>query len=135
MTDEQRLFWEARISQADGWFGSSAALSARSDDLMSTTRRGMRGTDELLSRLNVGDVFHDPGYYSTTLDQSIVDDFARGAEPGTTPTLMTVMGHDGVHVAPLSRFAHESEVLFPRNSGFRKSIAKDGRRRYTQNYC
>ncbi|MFN8229141.1 MAG: ADP-ribosyltransferase [Mycobacterium sp.] len=118
MTDEQRLFWEARISQADEGLAALPPYRLDPSDLMSTTWRGMRGTDELLSRLNVGDVFHDPGYYSTTLDQSIADDFARGAEPGTTPTLMTVIGHDGVHVAPLSRFAHESEVLFPRNSSF-----------------
>ncbi len=119
MTDEQRMLWESKINQADE--GGLAALPPyRLDpsDLTSTTWRGMRGTDELLSRMNVGDVFHDPGYYSSTLDRSVAEMFARGAEPGTTPTLVTVIGNDGIHVAPLSRFAYENEVLFPRNSCF-----------------
>ena len=118
MTDEQRIFWEARIQQADEGLAALPPYRLDPGDLTSTTWRGMRGTDELLGRMNVGDVFRDPGYYSSTLDQSIAEMFARGAEPGTTPTLVTVIGNDGVHVAPLSRFAHESEVLFPRNSSF-----------------
>lgn len=118
MTAEQRMFWEARIQQADEGLAALPPYRLDPGDLTSTTWRGMRGTDELLGRMNVGDVFHDPGYYSSTLDQSIAEMFARGAEPGATPTLLTVIGNDGVHVAPLSRFAHESEVLFPRNSSF-----------------
>jgi hypothetical protein len=87
-------------------------------DFTSTTWRGLRAPESLLDELKVGDIFQDPGYLSSSLDQHVAEDFARGAREGETPTILKVVGEDGVDVAPLSRWSDESEILFPRGARF-----------------
>lgn len=118
MSDEQRALLEARISQADDGLASLPPYRADVSDTMSTTWRGLEASDDLLAQLNVGDVFHDPAYLSTSLDPGVADYFVFGTGEGTTPTVLTVHGYNGVDVRALSRFADESEILFPRGSDF-----------------
>ncbi|MGY4710180.1 ADP-ribosyltransferase [Mycolicibacterium sp. CBM1] len=118
MTSEQRVIWEDRIRDTDDGLAALPPYRADPSDLTSTTWRGMRASDSLLARLHEGQIFHDPGYMSTTTDSFVAESFARGARPGETPTLIEVVGDDGVAISPLSKFADESEVLFPRGSSF-----------------
>jgi hypothetical protein len=48
----------------------------------------------------VSGTFTDPAYFSTTTDHRVAEAFARGADEGTTPTVLTVIGRDGVDVSP-----------------------------------
>ncbi|EHB55677.1 hypothetical protein MycrhDRAFT_2871 [Mycolicibacterium rhodesiae JS60] len=118
LTPEQRALWEERIAHTDEGLAALPPYRADPSDLTSTTWRGMRGSDSLLGQLHEGDIFHDPGYLSTTSDSFVAESFARGALPGETPTLVKVIGSDGVDVSQLSEFMHESEILFPRGSEF-----------------
>jgi hypothetical protein len=134
MTSSQRAAWEAQISTTDE--GLSALPPYREDPLdpTSTTWRGMQASDSLLAQLNVGDTFTDAAYYSTSTDPAVAEMFARGAGSDTTPTLITIIGHDGVDVAPLSRYADEAEILFPRSAQFEvvlREMGPDGLLRIT----
>jgi hypothetical protein len=118
MTPEQRLAWEQQIGRTDDGIASLPPYRESPDDLTSTTWRGMQAPDSLLEQLTVGHVFSDPAYFSSTVDRSIAELFAGGDASATTPTLISVTGHDGVDVSPLSRYADESEILFPRGTQF-----------------
>ena len=80
--------------------------------------RGLRASDDLLTQLQEGKIFSDPGYFSTSTDEFVAEILARGAGPDRTPVVMTIEGQNGVDVAQLSKYASESKVLFPRSSRF-----------------
>jgi hypothetical protein len=134
LTSEQRALWEERIAHTDEGLAALPPYRADPSELTSTTWRGMRASDSLLGQLREGSIFHDPGYLSTTSDSFVAESFARGALPGETPTLVRVVGSDGVDVSQLSQFMHESEILFPRGSEFEvlsRQIGEDGMLRIT----
>jgi hypothetical protein len=134
LTPEQRALWEQRIAHTDEGLAALPPYRADPSELTSTTWRGMRASDSLLGQLHEGAIFHDPGYLSTTSDSFVAESFARGAVPGETPTLVTVVGSDGVDVSQLSRFMDESEILFPRGSEFEilsRQLGDDGTLRIT----
>lgn len=118
LTPEQRVLWEERIAHTDEGLAALPPYRADPAELTSTTWRGMRSSDSLLDQLREGYRFHDPGYLSTTSDSFVAESFARGALPGETPTLVKVIGSDGVDISPLSQYMDESEILFPRGSEF-----------------
>lgn len=118
MTDTQRSSWEERISNTDGGLAALPPYRADPADAMSTTWRGMHASDELLGQLKVGEVFEDPAYLSTSLDSRVAGDFALSADPGRTPTLLSIEGYNGVDVSQISRYTTEAEILFPRGSRF-----------------
>ena len=133
MTDAQRASWEAQIQKTDGGLAALPPYRADIDDLTSTTWRGIQASDSLLDQLKLGDTFSDPGYLSTTTNSHVAEVFAR-ADPDATPTLITVVGRDGVDVAPLSRYMDESEILFPRSAQFEvvfREMGDDGLLRIT----
>ena len=118
MTPEQRAVWDERIRHTDEGLAALPPYRADPSDLASTSWRGLRASDSLLERLHEGDIFHDPGYLSSTTDSFVAESFARGARPHETPTLLTVVGQDGVDISQVSKFMDESEILFPRSSSF-----------------
>ncbi|WP_162938593.1 ADP-ribosyltransferase [Mycobacterium kyogaense] len=118
MTDSQRALLEARITHIDEGLSSLPPYRADPMDATSTTWRGLHASDDLLAKLQLGSVFHDPGYLSTSLDARVAELFAMRAGEGTTPTVVTVHGHNGVDIAALSQYMDESEILFPRSSEF-----------------
>ncbi|MCV7347340.1 ADP-ribosyltransferase [Mycolicibacterium rhodesiae] len=129
MTQEQRLAMESQISQTDDGLAGLPPYRGDLSDLTSTTWRGLRAPDSLLSQLKEGDIFQDPGYLSSSLNERVAESFARGAGDGETPTLLTVLGDNGVNVAPLSRWTDEAEILFPRGSNFEvisRELGADG---------
>jgi hypothetical protein len=134
MSPDQRAAWETQITHTDE--GLSALPPHRVDplDATSTTWRGMQASNSLLAQLNLGDTFTDAAYYSTSTDPAVAEIFARGAGADATPTLITVIGRDGVDVAPLSRYADEAEILFPRSTQFEvvfREMGADGLLRIT----
>jgi hypothetical protein len=124
MTDAQRSSWEERISNTDDGLAALPAYRADSTDAMSTTWRGMHASDGLLGRLEVGDVFEEGAYFSTSLDSRVAGDFALSADQGKTPALLSIEGYDGVDVSQISRYTNEAEILFPRGSRF-EVISRD----------
>ncbi|MEZ0358066.1 ADP-ribosyltransferase [Mycobacterium sp. SA01] len=129
LTPEQRALWEERIAHTDEGLAALPPYRVDPSELASTTWRGMRASDSLLAQLHEGAIFHDPGYLSTTTDSFVAESFARGALPGETPTLLKVVGSDGVDVSQLSRYMDESEILFPRGSQFEilsRELGDDG---------
>ncbi|BBY65403.1 ADP-ribosyltransferase [Mycolicibacterium helvum] len=118
MTPGQRLAMETQISRADEALAALPPYRVDPSDLTSTTWRGLRAPESLLDELKAGDIFQDPGYLSSSLDQQVAESFARGAGEGEIPTILKVVGEDGVDVAPLSRWSSESEILFPRGASF-----------------
>ncbi len=134
LTPEQRARWEERIAHADEGLAALPPYRADPSELTSTTWRGMRASDSLLDQLREGAVFRDPGYLSTTSDSFVAESFARAAGPSETPTLVTVVGSDGVDVSQLSRYMDEAEILFPRGSQFEilsRQLGDDGMLRIT----
>ena len=134
LTPEQRAMWEERIAHTDEGLAALPPYRADPSELTSTTWRGMRASDSLLGQFHEGAVFHDPGYLSTTSDSFVAESFARGSLPGETPTLVKVVGSDGVDVSQLSRYMDESEILFPRGSEFEilsRELGDDGMLRIT----
>jgi hypothetical protein len=133
MTEAQRASWEAQIQKTDDGLAALPPYRAEPDDLTSTTWRGIQASDSLLDQLKVGDTFSDPGYLSTTTNPQVAEAFAR-ANPDATPTLVTVLGRDGVDVKDLSRYMDESEILFPRSAQFEiafREMGADGLLRIT----
>ncbi|MGU3497682.1 ADP-ribosyltransferase [Mycobacterium sp. C31M] len=129
MTDDQRASWEQRIVNTDEGLASLPPYRADPTDLMSTTWRGLHASDDLLAQLQQGDIFRDSAYLSTSTDSRVAEQFALTADPGRTPTLLSIEGHNGVDVAPLSRYADEAEILFPRGSEFEvisRELGEDG---------
>jgi hypothetical protein len=89
----------------------------------------MHASDDLLAQLAVGDLFEDAAYLSTSLDSRVAGDFALTADPGKTPTLLSIEGYDGVDVSQISRYTNEAEILFPRGSSFEvvsRNVGADG---------
>jgi hypothetical protein len=117
MTDARRASWEAQIKQTDEGLAALPPYRADLAHTTSTTWRGIQASDSVLENLKVGDTFSDSGYLSTTTNPHVAEAFAR-ADPDATPTLVTVVGRDGVDVKDLSRFMDESEILFPRSTQF-----------------
>jgi hypothetical protein len=133
MTDAQRASWEAEIRKSDEGLAALPPYRAAPEDLTSTTWRGIQASDHLLDQLKMGDTFSDPAYLSTSTKPHIGELFA-GANPDTTPTLITVVGRDGVDVKDLSRYMDESEILFPRSTQFEvvsREMGDDGLLRIT----
>lgn len=133
MTDAQRASWEAQIKQTDEGLAALPPYRADPADMMSTTWRGIDAPDSLLDQMKVGDTFSDPGYLSTSKDPHVADSFTP-ANPDTTPTVLTVVGRDGVDVSQLSRYMDESEILFPRGTQFEivvRELGPDGVLRIT----
>jgi hypothetical protein len=129
MTDAQRSSWEERISNTDDGLAALPPYRADPADAMSTTWRGMHASDDLLAQMEVGDVFEDAAYLSTSLDSRVAGDFALTADPGKTPTLLSIEGYDGVDVSQISRYTNEAEILFPRGSRFEvvsRDVGVDG---------
>jgi hypothetical protein len=129
MTSEQRVAMDSQISQTDDGLAGLPPYRADPSDLTSTTWRGLRAPDSLLNQLKEGDIFQDPGYLSSSLNERVAESFARGAGDGETPTLLSVVGNNGVDVAPLSRWTDEAEILFPRGSNFEvvsRELGPDG---------
>ncbi|TGD86872.1 hypothetical protein BayCH28_16730 [Mycolicibacterium sp. CH28] len=129
MAAERRLAMEMQISRTDEGLAALPPYRVDPSDLTSTTWRGLRAPESLLDELKVGDIFQDPGYLSSSLDQHVAEAFARGAREGETPTILKVVGEDGVDVAPLSRWGDESEILFPRGARFAvlsRELGSDG---------
>ncbi|AQA01432.1 hypothetical protein BVC93_02160 [Mycobacterium sp. MS1601] len=118
MTPEQRSALEAQIQKTDDGLASLPPYRADPSDASSITWRGLRAPDELLSKFEVGKTFTDGAFFSSSKDQFVAESFARGAGPNETPLLLKVEGHNGVDVTQLSKYADESEVLFPRSSSF-----------------
>jgi hypothetical protein len=133
MTDAQRASWEAEIRKTDEGLAALPPYRTDPDAMTSTTWRGIQASDSLLDGLKMGDTFGDPGYLSTSTNPHLAELFAR-ANPETTPTLVTVLGRDGVDVKDLSRYIDESEILFPRNTQFEvvfREMGDDGLLRIT----
>jgi hypothetical protein len=133
MTDAQRASWEAQIRQTDEGLAALPPYRADPTDMTSTTWRGIQASDSLLDQLKVGNTFSDPGYLSTSTNPQLAEAFAR-ADPDATPTLVTVVGRDGVDVKDLSRYMDESEILFPRSTQFEvvfREMGPDGLLRIT----
>jgi hypothetical protein len=133
MTDAQRASWEAEIRKSDEGLAALPPYRAAPENLTSTTWRGIQASDHLLDQLKMGDTFSDPAYLSTSTKPHIGELFA-GANPDTTPTLITVVGRDGVDVKDLSRYMDESEILFPRSTQFEvvsREMGDDGLLRIT----
>jgi hypothetical protein len=118
MTVEQKLAWEAHIAHTDEGLAALPPYRVDPADATSETWRGMRASDDLLSQLKVGDVFNDPGYFSSSTDSFVADSFARGAGADETATVLKIEGTNGVDISPLSRYSDEAEILFPRDSSF-----------------
>jgi ADP-ribosyltransferase exoenzyme len=118
MTAGQRLEWETLINHTDEGIASLPPYRVDLADAVSTTWRGIRASDDLLSQLEVGQVFRDPGYFSSSTDSFVADLFARGAGDGETSAVLEIEGTDGVDISPLSRYQDEAEILFPRDSRF-----------------
>ncbi|HKP39615.1 ADP-ribosyltransferase [Mycobacterium sp.] len=129
MTDAQRASWEERVTHTDEGLASLPPYRADPSDAFSTTWRGMHASDSFLEQFNVGEIFHDPAYLSTSADARVAENFALSASADRTPTLLTVEGYDGVGVSALSRYANEFEVLFPRGTDFEvisREMGEDG---------
>ena len=60
---------------------------------------------------HMGDTFSDPGFMSTTLDQSKVT-----GKPGTYIEIQVPKGSRAFPVGSLSNYQEEAEILFPRDS-------------------
>ncbi|TDL10512.1 hypothetical protein EUA04_11535 [Mycolicibacterium obuense] len=118
MTDAQRATLEARILHIDEGLSSLPPYRADPSDATSTTWRGLHAPDDLLANMQPGSIFGDPGFLSTSLDPQVAELFAMRAGEGTTPSVITVQGHNGVDIAQLSQYVDESEILFPRSSQF-----------------
>lgn len=129
MTDAQRASWEERISDTDDGLAALPPYRADAADSVSSTWRGLHASDELLAQLEMGDIFTDAAYFSTSLDSNVARHFAVSAAPDKTPTLLRVEGHNGVDVSQLSRYTDEAEILFPRGSQFEvvsRTLGADG---------
>jgi hypothetical protein len=125
MTDARRASWEAEIRKTDEGLAALPPYRTDPDAMTSTTWRGIQASDSLLDQLKMGDTFSDPGYLSTSTSPHLAELFAR-ANPDATPTLVTVLGRDGVDVKDLSRYIDESEILFPRNTQFEVVFRETG---------
>ncbi|MEX3644264.1 ADP-ribosyltransferase [Mycolicibacterium porcinum] len=129
MTDAQRVAWEEKITSTDEGLSGLPPYRADPDDPFSTTWRGMRASDSLLDQFVEGSIFSDPAYLSSSTDAHVAEIFARGAAEDQTPTLLKIEGYDGVEVRQVSRYVHESEILFPRGAEFEvisKQLGEDG---------
>lgn len=129
MSPDQRVLWEERITHTDEGLAALPPFRTDPAEVVSTTWRGMRASDSLLDAMQVGDIFHDPAYLSTSTDPFVAEAFARGALAGQTPTVLTVEGTSGVDISQLSKYVDESEVLFPRGANFEivaRELGPDG---------
>jgi ADP-ribosyltransferase exoenzyme len=118
MTAAQRSTLEEQIARTDEGLASLPPYRFDQAETISTTWRGLRAPDMMVQQLEVGKIFSDTGYLSTSTDSFVAEAFARGAGSGESPVVLTVEGRNGVDVAQLSQFVDEAEILFPRGSNF-----------------
>lgn len=82
-----------------------------------------RGTDlpaDVLDRWRVGNRVADPAFTSTSTSPHVAEDFRIG-DPDERPpgnAFITVEGHSGVDVRPLSHYVAEDEILVPPGTSY-----------------
>lgn len=81
--------------------------------------RGVGMTPEFLSQFEVGKVWSDPSFMSSSSNHAVANRFAaQAAHEGKVPSILTVEGNTPASITPFSRYQIESEFLFQRGSRF-----------------
>jgi hypothetical protein len=74
--------------------------------------RGTNLPPDVLKAWEPGEVVSDKAFMSSSVDRRVADSFGK-------EVFMRIVGHSGVDIAPLSRFANEVEILFKPGTEFR----------------
>jgi hypothetical protein len=101
-----------------------SALKSAKLDKDTTLYRGLSrdGAAALSGKLGVGSVYKDPGYTSTSKDESVAKLHKRFAEQTKDNIVMRISASSGARAADISSLADdpgERETLLPRGSSFR----------------
>jgi len=80
--------------------------------------RGMEMNSHLRDNIKPGSTFNDPGYTSTSFDQSNSDSFS-GGDNSAVMRIKAQKGQKGLAVQSISTYPHEREVLLPRGTNYK----------------
>lgn len=103
---------ETRIENATSGLSKLPAEPGR-------TYRGVTLDQNFLDTFQIGRKWHDDTFMSSSKTPRVAEDFSQQAlEPGEAPGVITIDGLTGSDVMPISRYQHESEILFQRGTEF-----------------